>query len=602
MRLPDGRLRSVRPPDVSSNASTALRRSSGSGILKSRTERRPVEFADAAQGPEGVEPPERMRALQRLPQLPNDLLRRIRRELLDEETLRGQPPPPVRVGERVEEFAGARAVVAAEVGVPGRQSGGRHDPVDAAPVVALVEVEFRLHPVGDPLGVFDDAAVHVQDVQRSLRPHRQVDRSEQRVGRGEELHARPGPRRLGRGARRVDDGAMDQVRGRIRHEHADPLLPRIDSGSAQAGSVAAQAGSDFAQADSGSARGGSAFAKARAVERAAGVRRHRAGRREAARLLGVVRPRLPRADREQFGRAAIRRRRQTLPAVLPGRRQAVQVTARNDDLAQVVQVVGAEGAAPGAEGHAEAAGAAARPLEAATAEVDAEVVLADVRGLVRRVRPEDARAVAAVDAVDPVVQAVAERVHVVLRIALGKAAQQHVAPVRPTVAVRVLEVEDVRRRRRQQSPPPGQDRIRHAEIVREQPATVPSSVAVAVREFDDPRRPLHIRVAGKFEHEDAPAFVEGEVDRIDDDRLGRREFEPERRMEFEARRHAIERRPAAGGEHHRGGRERNEGAAGPTAIRACRCREALQAAGARDRGQRRARWRFGNAVAARHFK
>ena len=124
----------------------------------------------------------------------------------------------------------------------------------------------------------------------------------------------------------------------------------------------------------------------------------------------------------------------------------------------------------------------------------------------------------------------------VLRIALREAAQQHVPPVRPAVAVCVLEVEEVGRRRRQQTPPPGQDRIRHAEIVREQAALVPPSVAVAVREFDDPRRAFHVGIARQFEHEDAPAIVEGEVDRVDRYRLGRREFEPERRVELEARR------------------------------------------------------------------
>ena len=238
---------------------------------------------------------------------------------------------------------------------------------------------------------------------------------------------------------------------------------------------------------------------------------------------------LPHPDRKQLGGPAVRVRRQTQAAVLPRGREASEVAARNHELTQVVQVVGAEGAAPWIERHAEPARAAACPLETARprfaprviSEVDPEVVLPEFDDLARRIRPERARAVASVGAVDPVVQAVAKRVHVVLGIALGKAAQQHVTSVRATVAVGVFEVDEVRRRRHQETLTPRQDRVRHAQVGREQAPPVPPPVAVTVRERDDARRPLHLRIARQLEHERPAPLVEGEIDRVDDDRLGR---------------------------------------------------------------------------------
>ena len=424
-------------------------------VAKQSLERLAVERPKASQGPQSMEPAQGVsRFRDPLPQGRHQRRRRRYTVLFDEEPLCRQAPPPVRMTERFDQVIGPRPVEAREVRRPGRQTVRRDDPVDASTVVPLVEVERGLHLVGNPLRVLDHAPLHVQHVEGAVRPHAQVDRPEQWIGRGQKLDAGSAPGRFGCRAVRVDHRAVHHVRRRIGHE----------DGKAQV----RQSG---------------------AVEGAAPVRRHGAGGGKPARLFRVVGAGLPHADRKQLGGTAVRVGSQAQAGVLPRGRQAGEVAARNHELAQVIQVVGAEGAAPDAERHPEPARAAAGPLEAARtrftprviSEVDPEVILAEFDGVVRRIRPERTAAVASVGPVDPVVQAVAEGVHIVLRVALGKAAQQHLPAVRPAVSVRVLEVDDVGRRRHHETLPPRQDRVRHAKVGREQTPPVPSPVAVAIR-------------------------------------------------------------------------------------------------------------------------
>ena len=72
---------------------------------------------------------------------------------------------------------------------PQRASIGGHDPPDAAAVVAEAQVGAVFQLVGHEVGVLDDAAVHIDDVQRTVGAELQVDRAEPFVGRGEELLA-----------------------------------------------------------------------------------------------------------------------------------------------------------------------------------------------------------------------------------------------------------------------------------------------------------------------------------------------------------------------------------------------------------------------------
>ena len=496
------------------------------GVLEQSEKPFGIESVETGQRPHRVKAAHRgARSGHALPQGSNQRLRWPAAVVFDEEPLRGETTPPIFVAKRFDQLSGPGPVEPVEVLGPGRQTARRDHPIDPSAVIALVQVERGLHRVGNPLRVLDHAAVHVEHVEGAVRTNVKIDGTEQRIGRGQELDARPPATRLGGRAGRVDNRTVHHVRRRIGDE--DVKAPVRQPGD---------------------------------IESAASVGGDRAGRGEPARLLRVVGPGLPVPDREQFGGTAIGVGRQAQAGILPGSRQPAEVAARNDELTQVIQVVGAESPAPGSERHPEPAGAAAGPLEAArlplSPEVDPEIVLADVDRLVRRVGPERAGAIAAVDTVNPVVQAVAERVHVVLRVAFGEAAEQDITPVGPPVAVRILEVENVRRRRDQQSTTPGQDRVRHAEVVREQTPDVPAAVPVPVRQGDDAGRPLHVRIAGQLEHEGPAPLVESEVDRVDDDRLGRREFNFEGRVDFEARRHPVGRGRRTGGESYCRGRRR----------------------------------------------
>ena len=112
---------------------------------------------------------------------------------LHQQPLRRVAPPLVRGGQRVDERG--------EVGVadPGRVRGGQplggHDAVDASLVVAGADVERLLHRVGDPLGVLDDRAVHINDIQPAVRTGGHRDRPEPVVAPAEQLSLRLVPAR-----------------------------------------------------------------------------------------------------------------------------------------------------------------------------------------------------------------------------------------------------------------------------------------------------------------------------------------------------------------------------------------------------------------------
>ena len=83
----------------------------------------------------------------------------------------------------------------------------RLDDPDAAAVVAEAEVGAAFELVGNEVGVLDDAAVHIDDVERVVRPVRQEDGAEPVVRRGEELDTLLG----GCADERSADQAAEQV-------------------------------------------------------------------------------------------------------------------------------------------------------------------------------------------------------------------------------------------------------------------------------------------------------------------------------------------------------------------------------------------------------
>jgi len=171
--------------------------------------------AETAQRPERVQPRTRRRvgAEPDGEQRPRGLILS-----LDQQSLRRVAPPLVGGGQDVDE-RGERGVTE-----PGRARGGQplggHDAVDASLVVAGADVERLLDRVGDPLGVLDHRAVHVDDIQPAVRTGGQRDRPEPGVAPAEQLRLRLVPARREAGTVWRQDILVHQVHHHVVHEQA----------------------------------------------------------------------------------------------------------------------------------------------------------------------------------------------------------------------------------------------------------------------------------------------------------------------------------------------------------------------------------------------
>ena len=147
--------------------------------------RRPVERAAAVERPQRVEAAQGIRSTQRkFAERGRDL----RIAPLDQQPLRGQPVPAIRVAEQLHKFGGRGT------GKPRRLAIDRlvfrDDAPDATEVVAFVEMPFPdlfRQPRHHENDVLDDAVIEVGDVERTIRADARIDRTEAFVGRGEKL-------------------------------------------------------------------------------------------------------------------------------------------------------------------------------------------------------------------------------------------------------------------------------------------------------------------------------------------------------------------------------------------------------------------------------
>ena len=92
------------------------------------------------------------------------------------------------------------------------------DSPDPSAIVPAAEVDRAARRLRHELGMLDQLAVHVDDVERPVRTGRQVDRPECRIGRGQELPSlldSPGDERH---AGRFEHAAVHQVCQRLAHE------------------------------------------------------------------------------------------------------------------------------------------------------------------------------------------------------------------------------------------------------------------------------------------------------------------------------------------------------------------------------------------------
>ena len=154
---------------------------------------RGVEGVQPRQRPEGVEPAQGIR------RGPDSFLQErngSRVLALDEQPLgRVAPPADRMIQQATSSWELAVFSLGRAIGGPGSCAATSllPDPPDPPPVVPAAEVDAGAQVLGHELGMLDQLAVHVDDVEGPVRTGRQVDRPEGRVGRGQELPARLDP-------------------------------------------------------------------------------------------------------------------------------------------------------------------------------------------------------------------------------------------------------------------------------------------------------------------------------------------------------------------------------------------------------------------------
>ena len=100
---------------------------------------------------------------------------------------------------------------------------------------------------GHPLGVFDDLAVVIHQVDRAVGSDGEVHGTEPGVGRRQELHALMSPSRDMRRAGRREDVAMDQVLRRLGDEREEPERGRKRATEIHREAAGRREGADAAQ-------------------------------------------------------------------------------------------------------------------------------------------------------------------------------------------------------------------------------------------------------------------------------------------------------------------------------------------------------------------
>ena len=107
---------------------------------------------------------------------------------LDEKTLRRVPPPSIGMGQQVNELRRGEPSTPSSRDVS--RCGLVHDPVDTAKARRFLEFvadDVIAEVLGDVRPLLDDAAIHIDDVERAVRRVGDPDRAEALVGGREKL-------------------------------------------------------------------------------------------------------------------------------------------------------------------------------------------------------------------------------------------------------------------------------------------------------------------------------------------------------------------------------------------------------------------------------
>ena len=225
----------------------------------------------------------------------------------------------------------------------------------------------------------------------------------------------------------------------------------------------------------------------------------------------------------------------------------------------------------------------AQRIQFARVGLEAEIACAE-RDLLPGQRRGDAHVlpvvhvVAAVRAIHPAVGSPAETVEAELLVARIEAGEEHVMPVRPAVAVTILEPNDIGRRRHETAIAPGENAGRETQPFGEQRRAVVDAVAVRVLENPHASTRLTLaihpeRIVGHLDDPEPAAFVPVECHGVEHERFRRGEFDPitgrqvnlPHRVRRRKRRRRHERRSGDLGRPHRLGRRQDarEGEQGP---------------------------------------
>src|SRR5258706_6046969 len=382
-----------------------------------------------------------------------------------------------------------------------------HDAVDAATIVAAVQVEVLFNIVGQRPRMLDDFAVHIDDVQCAVGRIGKLHRAKPGIFGGDELDRLLIGRALRFQAHAVGNKnfSMDEVAASITEEGIIEKLrwkrvAAVDRGAGGPGEITGRTASAF---------DGPTYQPCHAPFGANDT------------------PGLFRADAVHLGRGTVH-----VDAHQPGGHGIIGISGGVAILihiqADMVAVVAGEAAAKIIEAEAMLAATGFRG-HGHRARIDHKIAAMEFQrfgfGMFQRLYRA---AVAARRAMDSIDESPNERVehglHVDAFDAFGEAGENHFADVRLAVAVGVLEVKDVGRSADENAAIVTKDSGWPGQVVRKDCAFIKNTVAVSIFEHTDASQMRNLieafGVIDHFHHTHASVFVEGEGDRTDDVGLG----------------------------------------------------------------------------------
>ncbi len=441
-----------------------------------------LELAEALEGPEGMEPTQGREWAglvggEGAAQGWGD----FNSVTFDQETLCGEAPPGIAMAQQ-----GDQQVVLLEIvsdGWSGAVETARGDPPDASTVGSGTDILFLSDPFRDVVGVFDDLPVHVEEVEGAIGPHLKADGSEVGIAACDEFTMRflGGATGDEHGSVGLDPFAMDEIADDIADEDGALEIGRPGAASEES---------------------------------------HSTGGGEVSGLLGMIGAGDGLGDGKDPGHFAMVG--DAAGGAEGGKTgSAVIVRAIHEPMLDVIDVVGGEPATPVVLDQAEPAAGPAGQRDPPGVGIECEVVVTELNWIPGKFRSKEAAAIAAVGAMDAVVEAEAESVDEAVADSAAEAGNDDLALVGGTIAVGVPEEQDVGCGGDEHAPAPGSDGGGVAQVGGEDGGAVDLAVAIPIFEQADGGTDLAIGsdavgVVAAFGDIGATGFVEGHGDGVHD--------------------------------------------------------------------------------------